>query len=27
MEETMNRLGANRKDIHLLAANSVLNNI
>ena len=27
MEETMNRLGADRKDIHLLAANSVLNNI
>jgi len=27
MEETMNRLGASRKDIHLLAANSVLNNI
>ena len=27
MEETMNRLGASRKDIHLLAANSVLSNI
>ena len=27
MEETMNRLGASRKDIHLLAANSVLRNI
>ena len=27
MEETMNRLGADHKDIHLLAANSVLNNI